>query len=128
MKKRPSIRIDAHGDLVLGAEGGELRLRKPLVYQEVNGARREVAGSYVLESHNDAALVGFRLAAYDKTKPLIIDPVLAYSTYLGGSGPDNSLGGGIADGLRWQRLSSPERRLGRLPDRKPLPEIIWRRW
>ena len=77
------IRIDAQGDLVLEAEGTELRLRKPLVYQEVNGARREVPGSYVLESRNDTAIVGFHLAAYDKTKPLTIDPEIIYSIFAG---------------------------------------------
>ena len=87
-------RIDAGGDLVLDGDGTELRLRKPIVYQNVNGARREISGSYVLESRNDATLVSFHLGAYDKTKPLVVDPVLVYSTYLGGSVADS--GNGIA--------------------------------
>ena len=77
-----SLRIDAQGDLVLDTSGGEIRQHKPLVYQEVDGARREIAGTYVLKSQRQ---VGFEVAAYDAGKPLIIDPVLVYSTYLGGS-------------------------------------------
>jgi hypothetical protein len=83
--------IDAQGDLVLYAAGAEIRQRKPLIYQEVDGVRKEVAGGYVLKS---GKRVGFEVAAYDASLPLIIDPVLAYSTYLGGSGSD--FGGGIA--------------------------------
>jgi len=80
--------LDAAGDLVLQMAGGELRMRKPLVYQEVNGARELIAGHYVLKSANQ---VGFQVAAYDASKALVIDPVLVYSTFLGGSGTDEGL-------------------------------------
>ena len=83
------LRIDAQGDLVLETAGGEIRQHKPLVYQEVDGIRREIAGSYVL---NGGYQVGFQVAAYDAGKPLIIDPVLVYSTYLGGSARDRGRG------------------------------------
>jgi hypothetical protein len=53
------------------------------VYQEAQGKRTEVEGRYVLRGKNR---VGFRVASYDAHQPLIIDPVLSYSTYLGGSG------------------------------------------
>jgi uncharacterized protein (TIGR03437 family) len=101
------LEVEARGDLVVHAGGGELRFRRPLVYQEVEGVRREVAASYVLEGYAGgpakagpytapytarATLVGFQVAAYDASKPLIIDPVLAYSTYLGGSGQDRGYG------------------------------------
>ena len=79
------LRIDAQGDLLLDTPGGEVRQHKPLVYQEVDGVRREIAGAYVLKGKQQ---VGFELAAYDASQPLIIDPVLSYSTYLGGSGTD----------------------------------------
>ncbi len=85
------LRIDAQGDLVLDTPGGEIRQHKPLVYQEVDGVRREIAGAYVL---NGGREVGFQVAAYDRSKPLIIDPVLSYSTYLGDGGSD--IGWGIA--------------------------------
>jgi hypothetical protein len=80
------LKVDAHGELVLlHAGGGEIRQRKPLIYQEVDGVRREVAGSYKLKDRNT---VGFELADYDASRPLVIDPVLVYSTFLGGSTDD----------------------------------------
>src|SRR5947209_2822509 len=85
------VAIDALGDLVLRADGGEVRLRKPVVYQELSGQRAVIPTRYVLTAERQ---VSFEVAAYDATKPLIIDPVLAYSTYLGGSNSDG--GSGIA--------------------------------
>ena len=79
------VHIDARGDLVLSVEGGEVRQHKPVVYQESAGVRQEVAGGYVMKGKRH---VGFRVATYDPSRPLIIDPVLAYSTYLGGSDTD----------------------------------------
>jgi hypothetical protein len=83
------MRLDERGDLVLSIGGGEIRQAKPFVYQEVNGVKKEVAGQYVLCGKRQ---VGFKVAAYDKTKSLVIDPVLSYSTYLGGSGADMARG------------------------------------
>jgi hypothetical protein len=76
------------GDLVLTGAAGEIRLRRPNVFQVVNGGKREIAGGYVLENKNQ---VRFRLAPYNRREPLVIDPVLAYSTYLGGSGDDSGI-------------------------------------
>src|SRR4029077_6998079 len=86
-----ALAVSTEGDLVLQTRSGELRLRKPLIYQEVGGTKRSVPGGYVVRGERG---VGFQVAAYDGTKPLIIDPVLVYSTYLGGVGEDN--GSGIA--------------------------------
>jgi hypothetical protein len=83
------IRIDATGDLVLETASGTLRFQTPLVYQESGGVRVPVRGSYVLEN---SSRVAFRVARYDSSKPLVIDPVLVYSTYLGGSGNDQPAG------------------------------------
>ena len=83
------VHIDARGELVLGVEGGVVRQHKPVVYQEVAGVKQEVAGRYVMKGKRQ---VGFRVAAYDPSRPLIIDPVLVYSTYLGGSGIDAGFG------------------------------------
>ena len=77
------LSLDAQGDLILAMKDGEVRFRKPVAYQSFDGARREIPSSYRLKS---AHQVGFQVAAYDESRPLIIDPVLAYSTYLGGSG------------------------------------------
>jgi hypothetical protein len=76
------IEIDAQGDIVLQTAYGEVRQRKPLAYQEADGVRQEIASRYVLKGNRE---VGFELGEYDRTRPLVIDPVLAYSTYLGGS-------------------------------------------
>ncbi len=80
------LSLDAQGNLILATTDGEVRLQRPVVYQEIDGARREISASLVLK---DTHQVGFRVAAYDSNKPLVIDPVLFYSTYLGGSGSDN---------------------------------------
>ena len=58
-------------------------LRKPIIYQEVNGERREIAGNYTIANNHE---VHFAVSDYDHTQPLTIDPVLNYVTYLGGSG------------------------------------------
>jgi Beta-propeller repeat len=83
------MEVDAEGDLILHIEGGELRHRKPVTYQEMNGRRREIASRYVLRGGQQ---VGFEVAAYDPARPLVIDPVLVYSTYLGGTGADSAQG------------------------------------
>ena len=79
--------IDANGDLVLTTSLGEVRQRKPFVYQEADGARRAVNARYVFKAERQ---VGFEIGQYDITKPLIIDPVLDYATYLGGTEFDES--------------------------------------
>src|SRR5207249_23529 len=79
---------DGLGDLVLRADRSEVRLRKPVVYQDHDGQRAVIPTRYVLKAERQVA---FEVAAYDATKPLIIDPVLAYSTYLGGSADDQGL-------------------------------------
>ncbi|MGB7922397.1 MAG: SBBP repeat-containing protein [Pyrinomonadaceae bacterium] len=84
-----TIETDAKGDLVLRTGAGELRQHKPVVYQEVDGARREVPSRYVLK---DRQRVGFEMGAYDSSKPLVIDPVLTYSTFLGGTGRESGFG------------------------------------
>ncbi|HEX8559833.1 MAG TPA: SBBP repeat-containing protein [Pyrinomonadaceae bacterium] len=79
------------GDLLLTAGGREVRQLKPFAYQEIGGVRREVPSRYV---RLGGTVVGLRVGDYDKSAPLVIDPVLSYSTYIGGSGYEN--GGGVA--------------------------------
>ncbi|MCI0626203.1 MAG: SBBP repeat-containing protein [Acidobacteria bacterium] len=83
------LAIDAKGDLVIASEAGQLRLNRPRSYQVVNGAPRAVASSYRMKGERQ---VGFELAAFDPELPLVIDPVLSYSTYLGGNEDDSGLG------------------------------------
>jgi hypothetical protein len=75
------------GDLLLQTGGGEVRQHKPVSYQEEGGERREVASRYVVKGKRK---VGIEVGKYDLTKRLVIDPVLSYSTYLGGSSIDVS--------------------------------------
>jgi Calx-beta domain/Beta-propeller repeat len=82
------VRLDGDGDLVLATSAGELRLRRPVIYQEADGERRPVEGGYVL----DGDRVRFRVAVWDASRPLVIDPVLGYSTFLGGSSNDQGFG------------------------------------
>ncbi|MEQ6341516.1 MAG: SBBP repeat-containing protein [Gammaproteobacteria bacterium] len=81
-----SLKIDTQGDLVLPTTSGEIRQHKPRIYQVINGVKKSVAGHYVLKNKHAA---GFHIAAYDAGKPLVIDPVLSWSTYLGGNGSDS---------------------------------------
>jgi hypothetical protein len=79
------ISTAANGDLVLHTKYGEIRQRKPVVYQDVNGQRRFIAASYDVRDRQ----ASFKLGAYDRSKQLIIDPILVYSTFLGGTGVEN---------------------------------------
>jgi len=84
-----SMRIGAQGELILATPHGNLVQPRPVVYQETNGRRRIVDGRYAILS---ASEVGFTLGRYDRSRPLVIDPVLIYSTYFGGTGLDQGLG------------------------------------
>ncbi|HXE76040.1 MAG TPA: SBBP repeat-containing protein [Candidatus Xenobia bacterium] len=81
--------LDAAGDALLRLPAGEVRLRKPVVYQEREGARPLLAGAYRLDAH---AHLHFEVGTYDRTRPLVIDPVLSYSTYWGGDHTDEVRG------------------------------------
>ncbi len=78
------VRVDRRGDLVIEMGKTEYHHRKPVVYQEVGGKRVEISGNWSLRGKE----AGFRIGRYDRRQPLIIDPVLFYSTYLGGSAAD----------------------------------------
>ena len=81
------MELDDAGDLLLHVDGKQIRQHKPVVYQLINGARKEIAGGYCLR---DAHRVGFQIGPHDGHQPLVIDPVLSYSTYLGGTGADKA--------------------------------------
>ena len=83
------IRLDKKGNLLLALKHGEVQLNKPFIYQlNDEGSRREVKGSYVIKGSE----IRFNVRGADAGKPLVIDPVLSYSTYLGGNGIDQALG------------------------------------
>jgi hypothetical protein len=83
------MRVNSRGDLVLSVAGGQVELQKPLIYQQLNGEKREIAGKFVIAADHR---VRFAVANYDRSQPLILDPILNYSTYLGGSGDDGAFG------------------------------------
>lgn len=86
-----SLELGPKGDLAIHtAAGPVLQLHKPIIYQENAGIREEISGGFQLAKGE----VAFRLGAYDKMRPLIIDPVFSFSTHLGGS--RSSSGQGIA--------------------------------
>ena len=83
------LELNSQGDVLMSVAGGKVALQKPVVYQEVNGQRQEIAGNYTIASDRQ---IRFAVAAYNHTQPLTIDPVLNYSTYVGGEGFDNANG------------------------------------
>src|SRR5580765_6044884 len=80
--------LDANGNLILTVAGGSLGFQKPVVYQIVGHNRRPVAGRYVLAGNNG---VRFEIGSYDHHRTLVIDPLLVYSSYLGGTQNDQAL-------------------------------------
>lgn len=116
------IQVDAAGNIVLTTASGTLHLQSPAVYQEIGGARKPVKGSYVLR---DSSHVAFQLEEYDSTKPLVIDPVLVYSTFLGGSGTDQPAGiavdatGSVYIAGTTDSMDFPLATLGSLPTSTP---------
>jgi beta-propeller repeat-containing protein len=81
------IELSAEGGLLLHVGPASLRFGKPVVYQHVGGARREIQGGWVRDG---AATVGFQVAAYDPSAALVIDPIVSLATYLGGSAADQA--------------------------------------
>ena len=84
--------IDAEGNLILSAANGPASFKKPVLYQMDSDKKIAVDGSFSVAGNK----IGFRLGRYDHSKPLIIDPVLSYASYLGGSALD-TIGNAIGD-------------------------------
>jgi Domain of unknown function DUF11/Beta-propeller repeat len=76
-----------HGKNGHGEEGESVRLEAPRVYQEIGGKQQAVEGNFVLRGANRA---GFAIGPYDHSRELVIDPILTFSTYFGGSGDEHS--------------------------------------
>src|SRR5437763_2157662 len=85
------LEIDERGDLIVHTSGGDVVQHKPNVFQETDGVRQEIASHYLVRGKQ---AVGFAIDEYDKDKPLVIDPVLTYSSLIGGS--KEQVGYGIA--------------------------------
>ena len=86
--------LDAEGHLLLKLPSGTLRLQKPMLTQTVAGKIRDIGGSFVLRESNSAdpttppIQVAFEVGTYDRTLPLIIDPLVNYASAFGGEGED----------------------------------------
>lgn len=88
-----SISTESNGDLVISLEKGRLIQKKPRIYQVIGGRKVAIDGRYKVFARKDGTpAYGFEVASYDRTKDLVIDPVLMYSTYLGGISIDAGLG------------------------------------
>jgi hypothetical protein len=83
------VKLDTDGGLLIVAKNGEIAFHKPLVYQEHDGHRAPVPGAFTVIAKDT---VGFALGHFNPTEAIVIDPTLAYSTYLGGSAADVSTG------------------------------------
>lgn len=83
------VEINDRGELLLSVAGRLVKQEPPRVYQRLNGEARYVDGAYALVGSNELA---FRLGEYDRKQPLVIDPVIDFSTYVGGSNWDYARG------------------------------------
>jgi hypothetical protein len=89
VKGADTVSVASNGDLVLQTKLGALHVKSPVLYQTINNMKLPISGGFSLKS---STRVGFSLTGYDPTKPLVIDPVLLYSTYLGGLADDQAVG------------------------------------
>ncbi|MBI1910900.1 MAG: SBBP repeat-containing protein [Deltaproteobacteria bacterium] len=88
------LRVLENGDMEITLKEGTIHQKKPYIYQEIDGQRKEIDGKFKVLSNKGKFAYGFDVASYDKKRELVIDPYLVYSTYLGGSSGD--WGQGIA--------------------------------
>ncbi len=86
------VKLNADGEVIIGTKAGQVSLRRPVAYQESGSRHVPVAVRYVRLAKDE---VGLAAVGYDRRKPLIIDPVLLYSTYIGGNGGDIAYGIGV---------------------------------
>ncbi|TFH02139.1 MAG: T9SS type A sorting domain-containing protein [Calditrichales bacterium] len=81
-----SININDNGELVVTTIWGDVIEQRPLIYQVENDSRIALDGKYLIQEDQSFS---FELSGYDPSLPLVIDPILSYSTYFGGTGQDN---------------------------------------
>lgn len=87
------IDLDETGNLLLATKAGTLTMRAPVVYQDLDGRREIVEARYAWDGSRTTR---FELGAYEPSEPLVIDPQLLYSTFLGGSGDGFEQASGVA--------------------------------
>ena len=117
-------RLDRRGALVLRVGEATLRQSRPVAWQEVAGVRRRVPVEYEIRRRGD---VRFRVGRYDRSQPLVIDPVLSYSTYLGGlfddranaiavDGEGNAIVAGVTTSSDFPTTGGPQSQFGGYAD------------
>src|SRR5262249_2180035 len=79
------LSLNRRGDLIVHSQNATLKIVRPKSYQVKGGTKRALPSRFVRVGANEIA---FAVAPYDRNLPLVIDPVLIYSTYLGGSSDD----------------------------------------
>jgi photosystem II stability/assembly factor-like uncharacterized protein len=84
------LAVNPAGELTLGIPGGEISMHRPIIFQQADdGTRRKVEGRYAIKSRTE---VGFEIEDFDASRPLIIDPILSYATYLGANFSETAYG------------------------------------
>jgi hypothetical protein len=81
--------LDKAGDLILTTSEGEVQLKHPEAYQDVDGVRKSISSEFQLAANNE---VEFVLGSYDHSRTLVVDPVLLYSVAIGGSNGSEAIG------------------------------------
>ncbi|MGB9029079.1 MAG: choice-of-anchor D domain-containing protein, partial [Acidobacteriaceae bacterium] len=84
-----AVAIDAGGNALLRTALGDVELKRPVAYQEVDGRRQPVESGFRLAK---GRVLGFEVGKYDRTRPLTIDPVLVYAVSLGGANENTGMG------------------------------------
>ena len=77
-----SVSLTEDGDLLLAASRGTLTIERPLAYQEIDGARKEVASAFAIDGERNVRIA---VGEYDRARPLVIDPVISYAALVGGN-------------------------------------------
>ena len=113
------VTIDRAGRLLSTTAGGEFIQHAPVIYQLRDGQREPIEGRYIRRGND----IGLAIAAYDRQRALIIDPVLSYATFLGGVNADvgnaiaadsagNAYITGFTQSPRFPRLNAVDTRIG----------------
>ena len=118
-----NLSLTPQGDLTIALKEGSILQKKPVLYQTINNTRKDIEGKFVLA---DAITYRFEVGPYDTSHPLVIDPVLAYSTYLGGNGETRLVPLPlIPRGMpMWQEGRPPPTSLHRALTREPMQETL----
>lgn len=112
-----AMHLEANGDLVLATAAGDIRQHRPLALQDTQAGRKQIAAAFVLEGDRT---VSFRVGAYDRRRPLRIDPVVTYSTRFGSASGGEQVHGMAVDGdgntyLTGQTADAPQYALPDFP-------------